>query len=276
VSWLFLAGVGLALIVLIALAYRHGWRWTGFADKTLWDWLQLLVIPIALAALAFLLNDAQSDREQRREDERAARERAAAADAAREEALRGYLTQMSELMLDRNLLQSRLAGRGADVQAVARTITLTTVRRLDGERKGVVLRFLAESNLIDQRDFKVELNGANLRSADLRLAPLRGTFLRGVNLKDADLRRAFLAGAYLHLSDLRDADLRRADLRGAFLGNTDLRGADLRGPDVRVLGDPVARLGGINLEGAEFDSTTRWPDGFDPVAAGAKRVEPPD
>ena len=68
-----------ALVVL--LAYRRQWHWTGLpavhaassrADarpaKTLWDWLQLLGIPVALAALAFLLNDAQSNRDQRRED----------------------------------------------------------------------------------------------------------------------------------------------------------------------------------------------------------------
>lgn len=57
----------------VSLAYRHQWQWTGLpapraeddgergrSAKTLWDWLQLLGIPMALAALAFLLNDAQS------------------------------------------------------------------------------------------------------------------------------------------------------------------------------------------------------------------------
>ena len=56
-SWLPYALLGLALMVFIVLAYRHRWRWTGFAEsrrkqadhedvqpaKTLWDWLQLLV-----------------------------------------------------------------------------------------------------------------------------------------------------------------------------------------------------------------------------------------
>jgi len=31
--------------------------------RTLWDWLQLLVIPLALAGLAFLLNSSQTNRE---------------------------------------------------------------------------------------------------------------------------------------------------------------------------------------------------------------------
>jgi uncharacterized protein YjbI with pentapeptide repeats len=267
-SWLTLACVGLALTVLIALAYRLRWRWTGFAEvrtprtgdedvqpaKTLWDWLQLLVIPLALAGLAFLLNQSQSDREQRREDERAARERTAATDSAREEALRGYLTQMSGLMLDRNLLRSR---KGDDVRAVARTITLTTVRRVDGERKGVVVRFLAESRLLRSEDPKVAIYDANLRGANLVAAELIEANFNGANLPRANLARAFLNDAYLNGTNLRRANLRDASLFRADLFAAELQGADLRGAD----------LLGADLIGAEYDPATRWPRGFDPAAA---------
>jgi hypothetical protein len=48
----------LAIVVLAAFAiaivggYREGWTWTGFADNgTLWAWLDLLVLPVALAVL---------------------------------------------------------------------------------------------------------------------------------------------------------------------------------------------------------------------------------
>jgi hypothetical protein len=69
----------------------------------LWDWLQLLGIPVALAALAFLLNDAQTQRDQqreeaqirrdqRREDQRAAQQRSRATDAERENTLREGLS----------------------------------------------------------------------------------------------------------------------------------------------------------------------------------------
>ena len=66
--------------------------WTGFAGKTLWNWLELLVIPLALAAVAFGLNYFANERDQRREDQRAARERAIAAD--------GSLRQLWELNAD--------------------------------------------------------------------------------------------------------------------------------------------------------------------------------
>ena len=79
------------MIVLIALAlavYKFGWDWTGFnggyskvtttnspqgittvkeqsSAKTLWDWLQLLIVPIILAIGGFWLNQMQKSREQR-------------------------------------------------------------------------------------------------------------------------------------------------------------------------------------------------------------------
>jgi hypothetical protein len=107
VSPLVLGALAVAAVgVFVALAYRRGWHWTGVPAaaaatagaedrpaKTLWDWLQLLGIPVALAALAFLLDDAQGARDQRREDDRAAHQRAVATDVERENTLRTYLAQ---------------------------------------------------------------------------------------------------------------------------------------------------------------------------------------
>jgi uncharacterized protein YjbI with pentapeptide repeats len=278
-TWLFIASLGLAVTIFIALAYRRRWRWTGFSEirkdeaaddevlqsaKTLWDWLQLLVIPLALAALAFLLNNSQSDREQRREDERAARQQATAADAAREEALRAYLTQMSELMLDRKLRRSRPF---SNVGTVARTITLTTLRRVDGERKALIVRFLFEAELLDRPLPNVNLAQANLRSADLEGAPLVFAALGMTELRGADLRRANLFQV-----DLRRADLRGADLQRALLGGADLRRADLRGADFgrAEFREPLL-TGPPDFRRATYDSATVWPDAFDPEVAGARK-----
>ena len=253
-------------------AYWRGWRWAGFAEtstkevdgkdvqpaKTLWDWLQLLVIPLALAGLAFLLNNSQSNREQQREDQRAASQRKIARDATREETLRRYLTQMSDLILDRKLLRSR---PGDDVRAVARTVTLTTVRRLDGERKGVVVRFLHEARLVNVSDPKVELHGANLRSVELPSADLEGANLRGADLRRAHLTAANLQRANLRGTDLQQAqfpdNLRGADLRGASLdpaglAGVDLRGADLRGVDIEDSNLKSADLRRADLRRASF------------------------
>jgi hypothetical protein len=49
--------------------------------KTAWDWLQLLIVPVALTALALALNSWQSSREAERETARADREREFAEEA---------------------------------------------------------------------------------------------------------------------------------------------------------------------------------------------------
>lgn len=78
-----------------------------------------------------------------------------------------------------------------------------------------------------------------------------------VNLMGADLRRAWLVCANLRRVGLRNACLTRASLHGA-----DLRGAELWGVDLQE----------ADLTAAIADLTTRWPEGFDPEAAGVRTV----
>ena len=92
------------------------------------------------------------------------------------------------------------------------------------------------------------LDGANLRGANLGYANLDGANLRGANLgyanlRGANLRGANLDGANLDGANLRGANLDGANLRGANLGYANLRGANLRG----------ANLDGANLDGANLD-----------------------
>jgi hypothetical protein len=47
-----IAVLAVAFAVVIVGGYRLGWTWTGFGDNgTIWDWLQLLVLPIVLTLL---------------------------------------------------------------------------------------------------------------------------------------------------------------------------------------------------------------------------------
>ena len=51
VEWrLLLWAVAIASVVLLAGGYWLGWTWTGFDGRTLWDWLELLVLPVAVTA----------------------------------------------------------------------------------------------------------------------------------------------------------------------------------------------------------------------------------
>lgn len=50
-TWWIVGVAGIAAFVIFAiLAYALDWEWTGFPGNTLWDWLQLLLVPLALNA----------------------------------------------------------------------------------------------------------------------------------------------------------------------------------------------------------------------------------
>jgi uncharacterized membrane protein len=60
-----IAGVILAIAAAVVLVggYALDWDWTGFQGKTLWDWLELLVLPATLAVLPLILaGDRRDDR----------------------------------------------------------------------------------------------------------------------------------------------------------------------------------------------------------------------
>jgi uncharacterized protein YjbI with pentapeptide repeats len=135
-------------------------------------------------------------------------------------------------------------------------------RRLDkANLAGLVLRC---ANLSGVGMTRAVLRKSDLCEADLSFANLASADLEQALLVRANLNCAMLIAASLAECDLREANLRhasmfQANLRGARLERTSLLGTDLSSVD----------LTDANLMGAIYDARTRWPDGFDPVAAGA-------
>ena len=218
-TWLLMV-LGL-LLVLIAAGYILDWQWTGFPQERLFDWIQILAIPVAVAIGAFVLNraaqrrddDAQRKREQESQKaQQEQREREEAIEVRREEeaALQAYLDYISQMLTDpdRPLRRSHL---GDNLSVVARAQTLTVLGRLqDGMRKRSILQFLNEAGLISG-------NGSiiSLLRADLRGANLEGANLYQANLQEASLQEASLQGANLQGANLQGADLRGACLQAA-------------------------------------------------------------
>lgn len=77
---------------------------------------------------------------------------------------------------------------------------MTALRELDSERKGQLIRFLQEANLIRKGKQVIDLISANLFGANLSRAYLSG----------ADLSNANLIGANLSHANLSHADLKNA------------------------------------------------------------------
>ena len=234
-------GIAIALTTLIVLLAIGGASlgWTGFGDKKLWDWLQLLsalAVPVVLAIAGFWFTTQQEARQQRIETLRAESEEKIAEQRAQDEALQAYLDQIGQMLLDkeRPLRESK---PGDEVQTLARARTLTVLARLDGDRKGSVMQFLYESGLIIKDPVTIFLEGADLSEANLRGADLTAVQLQQTNLVEADLRGASLGGA----------NLSEAILYGANLNETGLSGADLRGADLSEADLNDANLSNANL-----------------------------
>jgi len=282
--------VATALIWIILQGYSA--PWTGFADftkpnsdftrgKTLWDWMQLFIIPIFLSVGVFFLNRSERESERQRAEERTNLEREIAADRQQEAAFQAYLDRMADLLLKGELRTTE----NEEMHNVARTRTLTVLRGLDKTRKGLVLRFLQESNLLTKEKAVLDLNSADLsgailsnailsnvdlRGVNLSNAELRGTNLRGANLSGTNLRRANLSGADLRDVNLSSVDLSDAILYHSFLSNADLTIANMQRANLSsaVLNDAIlidailvdailnaSDLSGANLSGADLSGT---------------------
>jgi hypothetical protein len=229
-----------AVLVLIRIGYAL--PGTGFGQskaaqdvrpaKTLWDWMDLLIVPVVLAIGGYFLNTSQTRATQ-----------AAAERRTQDEALQAYLDHMSAMLLPNKELPSLYkALPGDSLRSVARARTLTVLPRLFGDRKARVVQFLHEAGLIAKGRPIVDLAGADLSGADLIEANLSGADLSGANLREANLIEADLKGA-----DLSGADLSGANLREANLVWTRLKGADLSGANLIEAGLIEANLIEANL-----------------------------
>ena len=227
------------------------------ADRTLWELLELLVVPFALAGVGLWFTMQQEARQEETEKQR-----------AQDAALQAYLDQMSTLLIENDL---RTAPGDSEVRTLARARTLTVLSTLGPEDKPSVLQFLYESDLILRKGPGTSVfPGTSVDSVPPNCTPqvgLRAIFsivsLQGTDLRDAPLSGANLTGANLSGADLSGADLSGADLRSTVLQVADLSGADLRHADLApassvtqpVPSQAISILQNADLSGADLRST---------------------
>ena len=197
VTGMVVAIILVAAIIGLSVEYLFNGNGTGFAGKTLWDWLQLLAalaIPVVVGFGAVWFTTRQgkvADSEN--------------TDNQRETALQTYIDKMSELLLHEKLRDS---AEEYEVRSIAQVRTFTILNRLDAERKASVLIFLSGAGLIKKNKSIIDMMGANLSGA--YLGPIFGGFtyeLGGENLRGAYLFRANLSKSYLSEANLSYANL---------------------------------------------------------------------
>lgn len=207
---------------------------TGFEAKTLWDWMELLIIPVFLAGGVFFLN--RSDRKIERE---------ISIDRQRESILQSYFDQIAELLLKEKLRTTKRK----EVRDLARVRTLSALRGLDNNQKLLLIKFLQEANLINAKKPIIDLQGADLSHSDFSDA-----YLVGVNLSGANLKYAVLIAANLDNANLSEANLDHADLTYAYLDNVNLSKARLGEASLLAVDLNNANLSGANLNKSDLSN----------------------
>jgi uncharacterized protein YjbI with pentapeptide repeats len=234
-------------------------RW-GFRGMTFRDWLPIagaLLVSVVIALGSWAI----TWQLQKLENQRAETERELAEQRAQDEALQAYLDQMSQLILDRKLLEVEqghpLHAPGDPVHTLAQARTSTAILRLDAEHNESVTHFLITSGLVVRsKDSARLLRGSTLSHAKLSGAHLPNADLGDADLIGADLSNALMVNANLIVADLSGADLSNALLDNAdlvaHLPNADLSGASLIGADLSEANLSGADLSEANLIGANL------------------------
>ncbi len=262
--WILLAILSVSFI----LIFFYPLAWTGFITniggietrKTLWDWLELLIIPIVLAVGGYLFrkSEVRLTREQFIDDES-------------EKAITNYIDYVEDFLptSPKKIDQTEVE--------ILKARTQMLLRKLDSERKGLVIRFLYDLSLIKSDnpviDFRFsELSQLRMANENLSRISLTGSRLdrgnfEGSHLNDANLASCSMIATKFPFANLHKAsfdysiinrgDFYRAKLKNASLiktvaPNSNFHEADLEGARFRSAYLVRANFSGANLTGASF------------------------
>ena len=243
----------LVILVIFVLFFLIKWAikpdispdWTGFAaydeeklgarSKTLWDWLDLLIIPVVLAIIAFLYKEFEKIKSKR--DIRIQRQHQAVDD---------FIQIITELSLDHNLATKKPKD---GTKEIARSRVIFVLENIDGERKGQILQFLYESNLIDLTP-KVVLVGANfkgiqLTGIDLHSSEIRGAYFQNSDLQKSNLDQALFVGCNFLKSNFSESKVENTDFSYSNLSSCEFQNMNLS----------TVNFEGANLTNADFSNS---------------------
>ncbi len=198
---------------------------SGPRGKTLWDWMNLLVVPVLIALTAWSFKEIEKRNTQSSERER-----------AQNETLDSFIKIMTELIINNKLISQTPS---PESKIIARTRIMLALSNLDRMKKGQVLQFLFESSLINQEP-KINLNGG-----DIKNAVLDGIVLSSSEIKGAYFNKASIKNSNLSNANFTSCNFSEANFSNSLMENTDLSYSNLTSAKLRNI-----NLDSINFEGA--------------------------
>jgi uncharacterized protein YjbI with pentapeptide repeats len=249
----------------------------------LWDWLQLLIVPAALAYFGLWYSDQQSIADRRHTDELQYLAQQQSKQLRQQDLLTASEDRIVEIVSANKFdladapqsaqdfaqaIMSRAFGT-VSVASNGKRMVLPGV--LDASAKGAFLQFLVSTNHVTSQNAVLSLSSdlldnidvtglalpeINLSGASLQGAQLQGSNLDGADLASADFTKAQLEGAFLEQNIdasngiFTGAHLHRAHLEGLDATGAHFNGADLSGADLTCVQFSNATLDGANVAGA--------------------------
>lgn len=253
--------------------------WSGFEGKTLWDLLELIIMPLVLASGALWFNRQERNAEREIAIKRTQDDRELSTERRQNDALQAYLDKMTELMLEYDL---RNSSPYSEVRGIARARTLTILSDQNSINKGSIINFIYRANLISHDPVismadadlsnahlsntnltASNLSSVNLSKADLFLADLSQATLSNANLSRADLLDSRMVSANLDKADFEYARLMNVEMQGAHANNAifahaDLAGAELDGADLNSASFSEAWMSGASMTEANLTLADFW------------------
>ena len=123
---------------------------------------------------------------------------------------------------------------------------------------------LTRTNFENMELRNVDFSGADLGNSNLQRTRLVRASLKGTNLKGAKLRRLILIHTNLVDANLSDTDLREINVAISFVENHN--GSKLQSLPLASVADKSL------LQGAKYNSNTKFSNGFDPQRYGMEKV----
>jgi Pentapeptide repeats (8 copies) len=279
-------------IILVAIGgYMYKWGWTGFAGKTLWDWMKLLIVPLILAVGGLLITqmerlncaraqeldrerlevDRQQTQAQLRQTEQRLELDRERAEQERRLTQEGQITDRFTRAIDQ-LGATDVEGRRVLEVRTGAVYALERISRESPKDYGPITEILTayvrvyapwppyvdrtpEAPKVPDADIQAILTLLGRRVEDHLFGQYRIPLdLYSTDLTGADLERADLESVDLHQANLHQANLQGANLRGANLRETSLEEAELREADMEEALLDGAILNGANLQGARLCS----------------------
>ncbi len=127
---------------------KPGWLRRQFKDKTLWDWMQLLLQLLTALALPIAIFIATQWFSAQQSAQQAEANSVQARNQQQETTYQAYLDRMSDLIENGKLADPHSSSA---IRALAQSQTFAALRRSDAKRDGYIIQFLHDAGLLASR-----------------------------------------------------------------------------------------------------------------------------